>query len=512
MTGKTFAKAAVAIVIMNLLSRLLGFGREMAIANEFGASMVVDAYLVAYTIPYFLQAILGAALVTAVVPVFTQYLVDDRKEEAWQLASNLINITLVVLTVFTLIGLLSAVWLVKLTAPGFNAEAALLATKLVRIMFPSVIFMGVGMLLTGVLNAFHIFAVPAFAPGFSSLVIIASVVLLGARYGVEGLAAGTLLSMVGFLIIQYPLLKKLGFKYSLSFDYKHPVVRKIGGTIMPIVIGVAVNQIYFAINRIFASGLAEGSIAALNYSFRLMQLPLGIFVVAVSTAIFPTLAAQAIKGERGQMGSTMMKGLTLVTLIAIPAAVGLMVLAEPVVKLLFERGAFDREATVMTANALIFFSLGMFAQAANLVITRAYYAVNDVRTPVVMSLISVAVNITLSFLFIGPLAHGGLALANSLAATVNTVLLYLYLGRHLPNLPQERFFKSLAKIAATSAAMGWLVVKAFSLLPVLWPAVPQAIQVGVAIGFGGLCYGALILLFKEDEAWELVKKGLGRKI
>jgi putative peptidoglycan lipid II flippase len=509
-TGKTIVKAAGAIVIMNLLSRLLGFGREVAIANEFGASMLVDAYLVAYTIPYFLQAVLGAALVTAAVPVFTQYLVEDRKEEAWQLASNLLNITLVVLAAFTLIGLLGAFWLVKLTAPGFNAEAALLAAKLVRIMLPSVIFMGVGMLLTGILNAFHVFAVPAFAPGFSSLVIIAAVVLFGARYGIEGLAAGTLLSMVGFLVIQYPLLKRLGFKYSFSLDFRHPVVKKISGTIMPIVIGVAVNQIYFAVNRIFASGLAEGSIAALNYSFRLMQLPLGIFVTAVSTAIFPALAAQAIKGERGQMGSTMMKGLTLVTLIAIPAAAGLIVLAEPVVKLLFERGAFDREAAVMTANALIFFSLGMFAQAANLVITRAYYAVNDVRTPVVMSLISVAANVALSFLFIGPLAHAGLALANSLAATVNTVLLYVYLGKHLPNLPQGRFFKSLAKIAAASAAMAWLVIKGYALLPTLWSAVPQAMQVAAVIAFGGLCYGALILLLKEEEAWELLKKGLGR--
>ncbi|MGF7184596.1 putative peptidoglycan lipid II flippase [Desulfitispora alkaliphila] len=500
-TGEKIARAAGAVVIMNLFSRLLGFGREMAIADRFGASEAVDAYLVAYTIPYFLQAILGAALVTAAVPVFTKYIVDDNREEAWKVASILINITGVLLIAFTLVGILGSTQLVKLMAPGFNPETTALASHMTKIMFPAVIFMGVGMLLTGILNAFHYFALPAFAPGFSNLVIIATVVLLGAQYGIEGLAVGTLVSMLGFLIIQYPLLRKLNFKYTFSFDYKHPAVKKVGYTIMPIVIGVAVNQVYFAINRIFASGLVEGSISALNYSQRLMQLPLGIFVVAVSTAIFPALAAQAIKNQRFELGQTLIRGLRLVTLVSIPAAVGLIVLAEPTVKLLFERGAFDHRATVMTAQALIFYSIGMFAQGANLVITRAYYALDDVKTPVIMSLISVAVNIALSFALIGSMAHAGLALANSVAATVNTVLLYLYLRKHLEAIPHKRLALSFAKVSLASAIMAYLTIKAFEIIPG-----HLVLQVGGAIGVGVAVFGGTVLLLKEEEVLRIVEQ------
>lgn len=505
-TGQKIASAAGGIVLMNLFSRLLGFGREMVIADEFGASMAVDAYLVAYTIPYFLQAILGAALVTAAVPIFTQYIVDDNKDEAWKVASILINLTGLILVGFTVLGVVGASLLVKMMAPGFGPEAAELATFLTKIMFPTVIFMGVGMLLTGILNAFHFFAVPAFAPGFSSLVIILTVIFLGGQYGIYGLAVGTLVSMVGFLLVQFPLLKKLKFKYTFSLDYSHPAVKKVGVTIMPIVIGVAVNQIYFALNRIFASGLAEGSIAALNYAMRLMNLPLGIFVVAVSTAIFPALAAQAIKNEKRELGHTLMRGLRLVTLVSIPAAVGLIVLAEPVVRLLFERGAFDHRATLMTAQALVFFSIGMFAQAANLVITRAYYAVDDVRTPVIMSLISVGVNLILSFILVTPMGHGGLALANSLAATVNTVLLYFYLNRHLESVPHYKFFVSLGKISLASLLMGYLTVKTFTILPG-----HLVIQVAGAIGAGVVVYGLAVLVLREEEALNLIKQ-FGRKI
>ncbi|MDW7674354.1 MAG: murein biosynthesis integral membrane protein MurJ [Bacillota bacterium] len=503
--GNKMVKAAGAIVIMNLLSRLLGFGREMAIADKFGVSTAVDAYLVAYTIPYFLQAILGAALVTAVVPIFTEYLVEKREKEAWMLVSNLLNISFAVLLLFTIMGVGFSTLLVKLTAPGFNPEATELASSLTKIMFPSVIFMGVGMLLTGILNAFHYFALPAFAPGFSSLVIIIAVIVFGSKYGITGLAVGTLVSMLGFLIIQLPILRKLGFRYSFTFDYKHPDIKRIAATIMPIVIGVAVNQIYFAINRVFASGLAEGSIAALNYAFRLMQLPLGIFVVAVSSVIFPTLSAQAIAKDYPKLKATLMRGLRLVTLIAIPAGVGLIVLAEPIVALLFERGAFDATATAMTAKALIFFSVGMFAQAANLVITRAYYAVQDVRTPFIMSLISIIVNVVLSFILIKPLTHGGLALANSLAATVNTGLLYFYLTRHLEGLPHKQLGASLLKILIASGVMAWFTLKIFTLV-----SGSLMIQVAIAILVGAFVYGGLIILLREEETISIIRQGLSR--
>lgn len=512
--SKNIAKAAGAILIMNLASKVLGFARETFIAKEFGASGVTDAYLVAYTLPYFLQAILGFALVTAVVPILTKYLVDENYNEAWHVASTVINLTAVVLTFFTVIGIAGAAFLVKLTAPGFTPELSKLATDLARIMFPSVVFMGIGMVITGILNATYKFAVPAFAPGFSNLVIIFTVIFFGAKYGITGLAVGTLVSFIGFLILQIPVLKTIKFKYTLSCDYKHPAVRQAAISIGPIVLGVAVNQIYFALNRIFASSLAEGSISALNYANKLMNLPLGVFVAAVASAIYPALSAHAIKGDKKALADTMLRGLGMVSLITIPAAVGLMVLRVPIVQLLFERGAFDHQATLSTAIALFYFSIGLFPGAANMVITRVYYAVDDVKTPVIMGFLSIVVNLGLSILFLQRMGHEGLALANSLAAAANTVMLFYGLKKHLPYLQGRKLLSSLSKITIASGVMALLTGLAASILDAkLDTGITRNLMVLVtgAIAVGGVSYFVAVILLKVEDvqfALEGVKKKL----
>lgn len=500
--SKNIFKAAGVILIMNLASKILGFARETFIAKEFGATGITDAYLVAYTLPYFLQAILGFALVTAVVPVLTKYLVEENYDEAWHVASTVLNLTAVALTGMTVLGILGATFLVKITAPGFTPELSALAAQLARIMFPSVVLMGVAMVITGILNATYNFAAAAFAPGFSNLIIIFTVVFFGAKYGITGLAVGTLVSFVGFLLIQLPVLKRVKFKYTFALDYRHPAVRQAALSIGPIVLGVAVNQIYFALNRIFASGLAEGSISALNFANKLMNLPLGVFVAAVASAIYPALAAQAIKGDKKGLADTMIRGLGMVSLITIPAAVGLMVLKFPIVQLLFERGAFDRDDTIATATALFYFSLGLFPGAANMIITRAYYAVHDVRTPVTMGLWSIAVNLGLSVVLISGMGHNGLALANSVAAGANTLLLYYGLKRHLPYLKAKQFAKSLGKIGAASGVMA--VVTFFSAqyagsLLSNESSRALAVQVMGAIGIGALTYFIMVLVLKVED-------------
>ncbi|MGI6713173.1 MAG: murein biosynthesis integral membrane protein MurJ [Bacillota bacterium] len=499
---KSIAKAAGVVLIMNLASKILGFVRETFIAHEFGASNFTDAYLVAYTLPYFLQAILGFALVTAVVPILTKYLVDGDYDEAWHVASTILNLTLVALTVFTIIGIAGAAFLVKITAPGFTPELAKLATGLAQIMFPSVVFMGVGMVITGILNASYKFAVPAFAPGFSNLIIIFSVVFFGARFGITGLAVGTLISFIGFLLLQVPVLRSVRFKYSFVIDIKHPAVRQAVVSIGPIILGVAVNQIYFALNRIFASGLAEGSISALNYANKLMNLPLGVFVAAVTSAIYPALSAYAIKGDRKALTDTMLRGLNMVCLITIPAAVGLMVLKVPVVQLLFERGAFDRQDTIATAIALFYFSLGLFPGAANMIITRAYYAVDDVKTPVVVGAFSIIINLVLSILFLNYLSHAGLALANSLAAAANTVMLFIKLKKHLPYLQGRNLLISLGKSCLASLIMAILTGSTmffFTARFELEMSRNVALAVMTAVTVGLVSYVISVVLLKVEE-------------
>lgn len=505
--SRSIAQAAVIIAVMNLASRLLGFGRETVIANQFGATYLTDAYLVAYTLPYFLQAVLGMALVSSIVPVITGYLVRGEKEEAWRIASITLNWTVLFMILLTLLGMAGARLLVMVTAPGFDQPTRDLAALLTIIMFPSVVFMGAGMLITGILNARKSFAVAAFAPGFSSLIIILSVLFLG-DLGIEYLAWGTLLSFAGGFLIQVPALYRAGFSYKWEWSLKHPEVKGIFTNLLPIFLGTAVNQIYLAINRFFASGLAEGSISALNYSGKLMNLPMGIFALAISSAIFPTLSEQAVKDDRDALGKTLLKGLRMVLLVTIPASAGLMALKTPVVKLLFERGAFDQTATAMTAEALFYFALGMFAMAANMVITRAYYALRDVKTPLYLGLISIAVNIIFSIVLMPLLGHSGLALANTTAAVFVSATMYWGLRRQLPNLHSFALASTMGKalIAAVSCALAAkLACNTLSGLAGLPGTKGLLLGVGAGVIAGIVIYGIVIILSGEEETRELLR-------
>jgi len=504
--SKSIAQSALIIMIMNLLSRLLGFGRETVIARQYGATYLTDAYLVAYTIPYFLQAVLGMALVSSIVPVITRYLVRGEEEEAWKIASITLNWTTLFMTIFTVLGMAGSGLLVRLTAPGFDQAATDVAVFLTLIMFPSVIFMGAGQLITGILNARKYFAVAAFAPGFSSLVIILSVIIAG-DLGIEYLAWGTLASFLGSLLIQLPALRRAGFKYKWLWSLHHPEVKGIFANLLPIFLGTAVNQIYLAINRIFASGLAEGSITALNYAGKLMNLPMGLFALAISTAIFPTHSEQAVHKEQGALAQTLLKGLRMVLLITIPAAAGLMALRIPIVRLLFERGAFDASDTAMTADALLYFCLGMFAMAANMVITRAYYAVRDVKTPLYCGLLSIVVNIVASWGLIPFLGHSGLALANSLASIFCCLAMLALLFRRLTDFKKATLLKTTVKsvIAALCCALaaGFVSSTLSSKLASLGTK-GLLLEVVAAITAGIAVYGLVVWLSKEEETREIV--------
>ena len=452
--GDRLARAAGIILVMNFASRALGFVRDAVIANAFGATSATDAYLVAYTLPYALQAVLGVAFVTVIVPVLTPYLIQGRKQEGWQVASTIISLTTLLLVFITLLGMLFAPLLVRIMAPGFSPPLLALTTQLTRIMFPSLVFMGTGMLISGMLNAQQHFSLPAFAPAFANLVVIMSVVVLAPAYWVQGLAVGTVVGFIGFLIIQLPSLRALGFRFRLRFDYRHPAVRQVAVNVIPVILAVSVNQIFLALNRVFASGLSAGSITALDMANRIMNLPLGIFVAAVSTAIFPTLAKQAALKDTGAMSRTVFKSMGMAALVTIPAAMGLMILRVPIIQLLLERGAFNQEATSLTAIALLYFALGLLGQAANLVLTRAYYALGDVAAPVIIGVVSIGLDIMLSLILLPGFGHGGLALANSLAATFNGVMLYGALKRHLPELKGQLVIRPLLKITAASLVMG----------------------------------------------------------
>ncbi len=506
-TEKTIARAAGVVLVMNLISRMLGFVRDAAIAGQFGASAITDAYWVAYTIPFFLQAIFGVAFVSVMVPIFTSYIEADKREEGWKIASGIFNLTAITLVIITVLGYWGAPLLVKLTAPGFSEELAVLTTDLTRIMFPSIVFMGLGMLITGILNSFQIFALPAFAPGTANIIVILSVLFFGGLFGIEALAWGTLVGFVLFLLVQVPTLYRMRFKYSFRLYHKHPAVRKFSTSVWAVVLGMSVNQIYLTLNRIFASGLEPGSISALNYAYRLMSLPLGIFAAAVATVIFPALAHHAAAKQQSQMSATLMRGLRLVLFITIPAAVGMAVLQVPLVKLLFERGAFAPQDTLMTANSLMYFVIGLPALGINLVVTRAFYALDDVKTPVVTGLISVVVNVLFSLLFLDLLKAGGLALADTLAAAVNTGLMMYCLARKNKQFSFKPVLKPFLKMVAASLVTGLAAWGVFAVGQSTFFAsgvLNYFINTVIAVGVGAIAYGIMVTFFRLEEAGEIL--------
>ena len=516
--GKSIVKATGVILVINICVKILGFLRESFIANAYGAGTLTDAYQIAYTIPYFLQAILGYALVTAVVPILTKHLVSNNKEEAWYVGSCAINITALGLFVITALGMIISAVLVKLLAPGFSAEEAALTAQLTRIMFPSVIFMGVGMVFTGIANASYKFGVAAFAPGFSNLIIIASVLIFASSVGIWGLAWGTLISFIGFFLIQIPVLWRIGFKYRLVLGLKHPDIRQIIRDILPIILGVAVNQICFAVNRIFASYLAEGSISCLNYSNKLMMLPIGIFVNAVAYAIYPSLSEMALTKNWHKMAQTLKRGIGMVCLVAIPAAAGLCVLASPIVQIVFERGSFDHSATLATACALMMFTVGLVPISVNMVLTRAFYALEDVITPVKIGGFIILADIVLSFALFKLMPYGGsgLALANSLALLIGTIGMYYYLKRKsLKDLKEGNLLISLIKmfVAAGVMVLAVLAVRfGFTALGVDLTATHGVVLlVGAGICVGIAVYAIMIFALKLEETkmvMDAVKKKL----
>ncbi|QGU00486.1 Peptidoglycan lipid II flippase MurJ [Candidatus Syntrophocurvum alkaliphilum] len=507
MSNQSIAKAAVVILAFSTIGRLLGFVREQVIAAQYGTSVYTDAYVMAFTLPNLLYIIIGGALATAFIPVFTSIAVQKGEEEASHMASSVINLTIIGMVVVSIIGVLIAPLLVAIIAPGFEQEARELTIELTRIMFPAVLFLALSMLIGGILNSYKRFAAAAFAPVAFSGIIIISVFTLVPLMGIYGLALGTVLGTVAQVAIQLPFLKRLNLRYKLEAQIKNPAITKMGELMFPAMIGTSVNQLYVTIDRILASGLATGSIAALNFANKLMFLPYNLFVMAINTAVFPSLSEQAAKQKFEDMGRTTVFGLNLVAFFTIPAAIGIFVLSEPLVRLLFERGAFDAHSTELTVFALNFYLIGLFAQGAFHVLNRTYFAMQDTKTPVKINIFSVFLNLIFSLILIRYLAHGGLALATSLAAICNMILVYSFLRRKLPTLPERQLFFTLGKVLFASVIMGVAVhfssmylVSQLAMVS-LWD---QLVHICGSIFIGVLVYGLAILPLKIEEV-EYVK-------
>ena len=515
------AKAASIIGMGTLLSRILGFLRDMVIANFFGAGMAADAFFVAFRIPNLWRRLVGeGSLTISFIPVYTEYLNQRSEEETKELTHIAFTVAGVFLLILTLLGILFSPLLIRVIAPGWFTrypETFSLTVTLNRIIFPYLFFMGLFALCMGILNSVRHFFAPAFAPIFLNISIILSVLLFYSafRKPVMTLALGVLAGGIIQFLFQLPFLLKKGVGFRFNFNLRHPAIKRIGSLMIPGLIGTAVYQLNVFVDTIFASFLPRGSVSYLFYADRLMEFPLGIFAIAIGMASLPSLSGLASQGKMEEFKETLSFTLRLVSFISIPAMVGLIALKTPIINLLFQRGIFDYFATEMTAKALLCYSVGLWAIAGARTLAPAFYSLQDTWTPLKIALICLAANAILNAIFIlfTPLKHAGLALATSLSSILNLLLLFRKLGPRLGDMETKRNIHSLLRILFCSLPMGLVAYLICSLgnWTTKGNVIEKALLLGTGIVAGLGVYLVCSYLMRNEEMRFLLKMMLKRK-
>jgi putative peptidoglycan lipid II flippase len=423
-----------------LLSRILGYVRDMVIAGAFGtASIAAQAFIVAFRIPNTLRHLIGeGAANAAVIPVLSEYLKDSDKKEFWHITNVLLNLIIIILAVITILGTVFAPVLVRIIAFGFtqDPEKLELTIYLTRLMFSFIFFIGIAAYGMGVLNTLKHFAVPAAGSSFLNITMIIFGVWVCGMFEqpIVGMAYAVLIGGLLQVLFQIPVLIKKGFYFEACVDFKHPAVKRIGRLLLPRMAGSSIYQLNVFLDTFFASFasiVGEGAIAALYFSNRLIQFPTALFGNALATACLPTMSEQAIKKDTDGLKQTLNVSLKTLIVFLVPSTVGLFVLAKPIIHTLFQRGKFDVLSTQMTSFALMYYSAGVFFYSASRVTTSCFYALQDTKTPVKATGFCLIINAVLNYLMMRPFQVGGIALATSISSAVNFCLLIHFLKKKI---------------------------------------------------------------------------------
>ena len=513
----TIAKSAGVVGIAVMCSRVLGLVREQVFAGLFGAGYAYDAFVVAFRIPNLLRDLFGeGALSAAFVTVFSDYETNRSKEQTRLLACNVMCFFVVCLSLISLVGCYLAEPVVNLLAPDFASSPGKtdLTVYLTRIMLPFLVFISLAAVVMGMLNTRGRFFVPALASSFFNLGSIiggTSLAYLFPRYGqpaIAGMAVGTLIGGFLQLAIQLPALYKTGFSFTPRLKLRDPGLIRILKLMLPATIGLSAVQINIFINTNFAASCAEGSVSWLNYAFRLVQLPIGIFGVTLSVAMLPVLAKQAANKQISDMRTTLTSSLVMVLALTIPATAGLILMSEPIIRVIFEHGAFTAADTIATAQTLSYYAVGLFAYSANKVLVPAFYAIDKTRYPVIGSFLAVATNLILINLTIDHFQHLAIALSTSLTMLLNFVFLVTVLQLNMRALPLTHLIKGTGKIiVSTLLLIGVVVGLKYALAS--WLAgstIAQIASVGVIITAAAAIYGVVLYLLRLQEFGDLVGK------
>lgn len=507
MNGKDrIAKAAGAMSVATLISRVLGYVKDMILARYFGATGLSDTFFVAFRIPNLLRELFAeGSMSSAFIPVLTEY----NTKEGFYEAKRLVRITFTFLSILVglicITGIILTPQIVSIIAPGFLKDPLKFnqTVLLTRIMFPFLLFISLASIAMGALNTRKVFFVPALAPAMLNIMIIITILLFAesVKEPIVVVAAGVTLGGLVQFLFQLPSFFRSGYDLSPDFHFRHSGLKKVSLLVMPATMGMAVAQINIFVSTILASYLSQGSITYLYYSMRLIQFPIGIFGVAMGMAVLPMLSEHAAKGDIERMREDISFSLRLLFFITVPSMAGLIALREPIVNLLFQRGVFDYNATKGTSDALLFYSIGIWAIVGVRVMTSSFYSLHDTKTPVKVAVLAMTTNIIFSIILMRFMKHSGLAFANSIASVLNLTLLSFLLRKRLGRIDGRRIVKSLLKTTIASISMalpGWFIIRS-DIWKVSGMAAVKSLYLGGTITLCLIIYIMVCLVLKSDE-------------
>ena len=494
------AKAATWLMLATLLTKILGFGREMALSYVYGTNAISEAFVVAFSIPTIIFAAAGSAIATTYIPIYYEVENEIGKKATLKFTNNIVNVIVIICTILSILGIIFTEPLVKLFAIGFDGERLKLTVQYTRILIMSIPFIGLSFIMNGYLQVHNNFTVPGLGSLPKNIIIIVSI-FLSAKYNSVIIAIGTLLGIASEFLFQVPFAAKNGYKYKPFLDLKDAKMKKLVILIAPIFVGIAVNQINTMVDKSLASTLPLGSVAALNFASKLNSFVISIFIVSITAVVYPLISRLSVENSKEDFAQVVVRSVNSITLLVLPVSVGAIVLSQPIVRLLFERGEFTAQDTKITAVALSFYAIGLIGSGLNDILTKIFYALKDTKTPMKSAILAVVINICLNFALIKYLKHAGLAFATSIANISIVIVLFIALKKKIKDFGQRKIIITFIKSLVASLIMGFAAYMSNKYLAMHLSSdtIGQVISLGTSVLVGAIVYGVLVILFKISE-------------
>lgn len=493
-------KATVGLMVVTIISKLLGFMREIVLGSTYGATFYSDIYITAMNIPSIIFLSVGTAIGTIFIPIYNENRTLRGEKDSLNFTNNIINTFLISTLIFTIILFIFVKPLVSIFAMGFEGEKLDITIKFTKIMIFGGIFLVLSNIITAYLQSRENFVIPGLIGLPFNIIIIISMII-SSKTSIYILPIGTLIAISSQLLFQLPFAYKEQYKYYFKIDLKDKNLVKLIYLIAPVFIGATVNQVNSIVDRTLASTLIDGTISALNYANRLTDFVIILFTTSIASVMYPVFSKLSIEKESVEFKNSITTSVNSIILLIVPISIGTIVLAKPIVKILFERGNFDSYATYMTYTALQFYAIGMIGFSIRDILTKIFYSLQDSKTPMINGVITVCMNILLNLIFIKYMGHIGLALATSISAIICTILLFISLNRKVCNFKQQKIVKTLIKSLIASITMGLVIRKIYSSISTITNLgiIYNVIGIVITVSIGVIIYIAIIKVLKVEE-------------